>query len=66
MGLCQNAEAICGYVFGTASQSISMFTEMWQHICHWASEHQLSVKVVAGPARVVQWLDHLGAMCSRM
>ena len=41
------SEPICGYVFATGPQSISMFTEMWQHICHWASQHQLSLKVGA-------------------
>ena len=36
------SEPICGY-----KKSISIFTEMWQHICHWASQHQLSLKVGA-------------------
>jgi len=43
---CQS-EAICGCGFATGPQSISIFTEMWQRICHWASQHQLSLKVGA-------------------
>jgi len=40
------SEPTCGYVFATGSQ-FRIFTEMWQHICHWASQHQLSLKVGA-------------------
>jgi len=41
------SEPICGYVFATEFQSICIFTEMWQDICHRASQHQLSLKVGA-------------------
>jgi len=34
------SEAICDYGFATGPQSVSIFTEMWQHICHWVSQSQ--------------------------